>query len=242
MSLFVMVHSPLCGPGTWHSTAQALRALGHDAIVLSFTSDETNPAPLWQQQAQIIAEQLRELDAQQPLIWVGHSGAGLRLPVYRNAVANPATGYVFVDAGVPYDFPSEGMSQLDAMRREQSGFAEGLREFLINGGRFPNWTDEMLHDDIPNDNVRAMMLRELQPQGLRYFDEPIPMPAKWPDAPCAYLHFSQSYNADATYAIDHQWAHQKIEAGHFQMLIDPIGTARAIVNLKSEIKNDIQLL
>jgi pimeloyl-ACP methyl ester carboxylesterase len=235
MSLFVLVHSPLCGPGTWQSTAQALRALGHDAIVPAFTSDEANPTPLWQQQAHMITQHLQELDTEQPLIWVGHSGAGLRLPAYRNAVANPAHGYVFVDAGLPYDFPSGGMSQLEAMCRERSGFAEGLREFLISGEQFPNWTDELLRDDIPSDDLRAMMLRELRPQSLRYFDEPIPVPAKWPDAPCAFLHFSPSYNADAAYAIDHHWAYQKIEAGHFYMLIDPVGTAQAIVNLKSKI-------
>jgi len=231
MSVSVLIHSPVCGPGVWQTTAHALRALGHDAIVPAFSSDGSDPTPLWQQQTRAISTCLHGLDALQGLIWVGHSGAGLGLPVYRQALPNPAQGYIFVDAGLPSDLPPDGLSQLDAMRRTRSDLAEDLHGFLVKGGRFPEWTDSMLRDVLPDDQARAMVLRELQPQALRYFEERMPVSPGWPDAPCVYVHFSDSYNRDAAYAISRHWAYQKIAAAHFICSLTPGATAQALVDL-----------
>lgn len=228
---FVLIHSPLCGPATWQGVAAALRARGRAVRVPAFRSDEQLAAPVWQQEAQTIAAQLADLPVDEPLLWVAHSGAGLRLPAYRAAQPNPAAGYVFVDAGIPRDVPPQGLSQLDAMRREQSGFADELAAHLRMGGRFPEWTDDLLRDSIPDSGLRAATLRELQPRGPRYFYEPLPLPAGWPDAPCACINFSATYAADLAYACAAGWRCHEMPAGHFHMLVDPVAVAGALLSI-----------
>lgn len=232
MSTFVLIHSPLCGPGAWLSTAHILRERGYAAIVPSLSDDEGDPTPLWRQQAASVAHALRSLPQEQPLIWVAHSGAGYRLPAYRAAMPNPATAYIFVDAGVPHDFPPEGLSQLDAMRREPDGFAGELQSLLEQGGRFPNWTDEMLRDAVPDAAARQLILRELKPRGARYYAEPVRAPPDWPDAPCAYLLFNEaSYGVDAGFARASGWPMKHLPSGHFHMLLDPQAVATALIEL-----------
>lgn len=231
MTTFALIHSPLCGPATWQPVATRLRAQGHQVIVPRLMDDERLRTPLWQQQAESIAAALRDVPAQQPIMWVAHSGAGLRLPAYRASVMNLAAAYVFVDAGIPHNFPAQGMSQLDCMARDDAAFAAMLRDELTQGRRFPAWTDDDLHDAIPDDTQRAQMLAELQPRGLRYFEERLPAFAGWPDAPCAYLHFSAGYDADAAFARSQQWPYRRIDAGHFHMLVDPVATAQAILDM-----------
>lgn len=231
MSTFALIHSPLCGPATWQPVAKQLQSQGHQVFVPRLIDDEQQQTPLWQQQAQSIADALQEMPADKPIIWVAHSGAGLRLPAYRSGVMQPAAAYIFVDAGIPYDAPTQGMSQLEFIARQDSGFAEGLQKTLMQGRRFPDWTDEDLRDEIPDAIWRAKMMAELRPRGLRYFEELLPVFAGWPDAPCGFLHFSAGYNAEADYALSQRWAYHKIDASHFHMLVDPVATTQAIVDM-----------
>lgn len=231
MPLFVLVHSALVGPYTWEAVAQVLRGRGVDVIVPALSDDAALEMPLWQQHARQIAAALAHVPFSRPLVWVGHSGACPRLPVYRQAVVNPAAGYVFVDGGIPHDVPPGGSSQLDMMRNTDDDFADALQVALENGERFPAWTDDMLRDEIPDAKARAHLLAGLQPHGLRYFDEPIPVPAIWPDAPCRYIHFSASYYADATHARRAGWPVTAIKGGHFYMLIDPKAVTDALLSV-----------
>lgn len=235
MHTFVLIHSPLCGPATWQPVAAQLRAQGHYAIVPRLADDERLQAPLWQQQAESIVGAMKDVPAQQPIVWVAHSGAGLRLPAYRASVLHPVAAYIFVDAGIPHDFPVHGMSQLGCIARDDAAFAAMLRDEFSRGRRFPAWTNNDLRDAIPDNAQRAQMLAELQPRGLRYFEERLPAFASWPDAPCAYLHFTAPYDAMAAYALSQCWAYRKIDAGHFHMLVDPVAVAQAIIDLQSQI-------
>jgi hypothetical protein len=118
------------------------------------------------------------------------------------------------------------------MRRDPGGFADELHALLEQGGRFPNWTDEMLRDEVPDALARQLILRELKPRDMRYYAESIPLPPHWPDAPCAYLLFKQSsYPADAGFASAHGWPMKHLPAGHFHMLIDPHAVAAALIEL-----------
>jgi pimeloyl-ACP methyl ester carboxylesterase len=163
----------------------------------------------------------------QPLVLVGHSGAGALLPALGAALARPIAGYVFVDAGIHTD----GLSRLEMMVAEDAPFADRLRAHLEAGGRYPEWTDEQLREAIPDDTRRAAVLAELQPRGLDFFSEPIPVPAAWPDAPCVYLQFSPAYDVPAAKARELGWPVHEIEGGHFLMLIDPETVADAILDL-----------
>jgi hypothetical protein len=231
MTTFALIHSPLCGPATWQPVATHLQTQGHDVIVPRLMDDERMQKPLWQQQAESIADANKSVPAQQPIVWVAHSGAGLRLPAYRSRVANPTAAYIFVDAGIPHGFPAQGLSQLDFMACDEAAFAVTLQDELAQGGRFPMWTNDDLRDVIPDADLRAQMLAELQPRDLRYFAEPLPRYAGWPDAPCACLQFTEGYARAAAYARQHKWPVWQMPAQHFHMLVAPAEVTIALCTL-----------
>jgi pimeloyl-ACP methyl ester carboxylesterase len=93
------VHSPLVGPATWRWVAEVLRSSGHDVTVPDLTEAAATGEP-----NALIGAALPPR-ATEPLVIVGHSGAGFFLPSIAAGLGSPARGLVFVDAGIP---PGEG--------------------------------------------------------------------------------------------------------------------------------------
>ena len=237
--IIALIHSPLVGPFTWSLVALVLRKQGWTVSLPMLSDRDDSAIPHYEQHAQQIIEALAKYPSTQPVLWVGHSGAGLRLPVYRHAISNPVAGYIFVDAGIPHHAPPSGLSQLEFMARDEAdsdsdsdGDAAAELQYLLDQGeRFPNWTEAMLSDEIPNPTLRAALMAELQPHGQRYFNEPLPVFADWPDARCGYIHFSSAYNRAADDARQMGWPVAHISGGHFHMIVNPMRVARAIVDL-----------
>lgn len=225
--VFVLVPSPLVGPATWAPVAAALREHGYTAVVPSLANREDDPRPTWQQHAEAVALALAEADTHTPLILAGHSGAGPLLPAIRAQLGRPVAAYLFVDAGIPRD----GASRLAPMAAEAPEWAAEFRQFLTAGGRFPTWTDADLREVLPDAEQRAAVLAELRPRPPAFFTEPIPVFPGWPDAPCAYLQFSAAYDVPAAQAQQAGWAYRRLAAGHFHLLVDPVGVAQAMVDL-----------
>lgn len=230
---FALIHSPLVGPSTWAEVAQALREHGETALVARLEDAEGSSEPFWRQEAESAARSLQEDEAAgRALILVAHSGAGPLLPAIREALGRPVAGYLFVDAGLPHD----GQSRLGEMRSTIPEYAEELHAELAAGGRFPTWTDEDLREIIPDARLRQATLDELRPRPLAFFEEPIPVFAGWPDAPCGYFQFSEGYAAAAAEAEAQRWEMRKIEAGHFHMLVDPDGVARMLREMAAQLE------
>jgi pimeloyl-ACP methyl ester carboxylesterase len=229
--IFVLIHSPLVGPATWEPVRVALRQRGVQAAVPALRDDPERDEPYWSQQVAAVVATLRGAPEGQPLVLVGHSGAGALLPALGAALTQPIAAYVFVDAGIHTD----GLSRLEMMVAEDAPFAESLRAHLQAGGRYPEWTDEQLREAIPDDTWRAAVLADLQPRGLDFFSEPIPVSPSWPDAPCVYMQFSPAYDVPAARARDLGWPVREIEGGHFLMLIDPETVAEAILDLVESV-------
>ncbi len=219
MLAFGLIHSPLVGPATWQPVAEALRQRGAAVAVPQVAALPGSPRPYWQQHAESAAAGLRRLPARPVL--VAHSGAGALLPAIRRSLDQPAAAYLFVDAGLP-----AAGSRLANFG--DAAMAAGLRQHLGAGGRWPEWTDEQLRVVVPDDTRRARLLAGLQPQPLAFWDEPLPAPAGWPDAPCGYLRFSPVYAADAERARSLGWPVRAIDAGHFHMLVDPAAVAETL--------------
>jgi len=222
---FVLVHSPLVGPGTWLPVAQSLEQQDVAVLVPRLMDDGQTVLPYWTQHAEAVARGMSSLPADRPLILVGHSGAGLLLPAIRERMPNPVAGYIFVDAGLPRD----GMSRLTEIEDSIPEDAAGFREHLEAGGRFPVWTDQDLSDIIPDRRLRHDLLDALSPRPLSFFTEPIPVFAGWPDAPCAYIKLSDGYGRAAEAAEHAGWALSEIDAGHFHMLVDPVEVAALLL-------------
>jgi pimeloyl-ACP methyl ester carboxylesterase len=225
--IFVLIHSPLVGPATWEPVRVELRRRGVQAAVPVLRDDAGGDLPYWRQAVDSVIVAMRGAPAGQPLVLVGHSGAGALLPVLGAQLGRPVAAYVFVDAGIH----SDGLSRLEMMAAEDASIAGQLRAHLESGGRYPEWTDDQLQEAIPDDQWRAAVLAELNPRGLDFFSEPIPVPAGWPDAPCAYLRFSPGYGVPAGQARKLGWPVREIEGGHFLMLIDPETVAETILAL-----------
>jgi len=193
-------------------------------------SPEANE-PFWKQHAESISRELAHIPVHTPLTLVAHSGAGPLLPVIREALANPVSAYVFVDAGIPRN----GASRLDLMKTEDPGWAEQFQAELERGERFPTWSVEELREVIPDESLRKQTAAEIRPRALPFFTEPIPVFGGWPDAPFVYIKFSAPYERPAAQARQAGWPTHTLEAGHFHMLVDPAAVANLIVEAVSRL-------
>jgi hypothetical protein len=104
-----------------------------------------------------------------------------------------------------------------------------FQEYLESGGSFPNWSFDDLQEVIPDESLRAQMIAEINPRGLDFFTEPIPVFKGWPDAPCVYIKLSPAYEYYAAQARKAGWDTYEMEAGHFHMLVDPSSVTDVII-------------
>jgi len=234
--MFILIHSPLVGPSTWHAVAHTLRAAGHEVAVPALSDRNEAHVPYWQQHAGAGQQALSSVPTDRRLILVGHSGAGPLLPVIRQQLPQPVAAYVFADAGIP----QADVSRLDLIAAEAPDWFESFREFPKEGGRFPDWRDEDLIEEIPDKKLRANLVSEIQPRALPFWIEPIPVFAVWPDAPCAYVQFSPSYNVPAARAHDQGWLYRHLPGGHFLPVVDPESVARTFIDMIEELGLDLK--
>jgi hypothetical protein len=227
---FVLIHSPLVGPRTWPLVAKSLEDRAVETIIPALSCSE-HERPYWEQHASEVSASLESTLPDTPLVLVNHSGAGPIVPAIRQRSNRNVTGYIFVDAGIPQD----GLSRLDLMALESPEFAGQFRDALQAGARFPAWTEEDLRDIVPNAELRRRLIDELCPRSLDFFEEPIPVFAGWPDAPCAYLQFTPTYAVFAEQAETDNWAVRQLEGGHFHMLVDPDAVARELIDLAGDM-------
>ena len=230
--VFVLVHSPLVGPRTWGPVAAELRGRGYPVMVPALRAGETAAPPYWRQH---VAAGVRALDGGPvagPLVLVGHSGGGVLLPAIAAAAGRPVAAYLFVDA----DLPHNGRSRLS--RFADPADADAFRAAATDG-LIPTWTEDDLSEVIPDSTLRRAFVGELRPLPLAVYEEPIPVPAGWPDAPGGYLQFSAPYDAAANEARALGWPLIALPSGHFQMLVDPAGVADALLALLARLGVDL---
>ncbi len=225
-----LVHSPVVGPLTWEHVAAALRERGTDVVVPTLEQNVALAEPFWKQHARAAGRALRDVPAESRLVLVGHSGAGLLLPAIREESERSISGYVFVDAGLPKDGET---------RMGSGPFADYLRALYDGGGRYPDWTEDTLRE-IPDAELRRRLLAELRPQPRRYWEEPIPVFAGWPDAPCGYVRFAPNpaYDEDAAEARRRGWRYVELAGGHFHMLVQPDAVASAVLDVAADWARD----
>ena len=169
---------------------------------------------------------LRSGSVSRPIL-VGHSGAGPLLPAIRREADRAVAGYIFVDAGLPKN---------GELRAAAGPFAQQLRELYAARRHYPDWTDTDLRQALPDPAWRKRLLSELRPQPLSYWEEPIPVFAGWPDAPCGYLRFGRNPAYDeAAQAHQRGWPYIEIPGQHFHMLVDPAAVATALVELVNQM-------
>lgn len=212
MATFLLVHSPLVGAETWRPVADELQRMGHVAVVPSLFRATDATLPYWKQHVNAVASERMS----EPPILVGHSGAGPLLPAVAQALRCKIAGYVFADC----DLPRDGASRFDLFDS-----AEDVAQFraAAEGGVLPIlWTADELSQAIPNRAVRERFAAELHPLPLAVYEEALPVFSDFPDAPCAYLHFSPAYDVPARIARARGWLYLRLDGGHFEPLVAPV--------------------
>jgi hypothetical protein len=213
------VHSPLVGPATWRWVAEALRSSGHDVTVPDLTEAAATGEP-----NALIGAAL-PLGATEPLVIVGHSGAGFFLPSIAADLESAPRCLVFVDAGIP---PSEGEATASA------DFLERLRS-LATDGVLPKWSTwwgkgvmEML---VPNDAHRVEIEAEMPEIPLALYESPITLPIGWCNIPGAFMLLSEPYQQEAHRARSLGWPVIERLGTHLDIVNDPDSIARNLVEL-----------
>lgn len=231
---YVLVHSPITGPGTWEPVAAELDQRGIPATVPDLVDDGS--PPFWRQHARCVVRSIAEdIEPGTPLVLVAHSGAGQLLgvlgPVLRDAGYQVAAE-ILADAGLP----PGGRSRLDQLGDDASGGADELRDALDDGVPFPAWDDQTMRPLVPDDERRHRLRDELRPQPAAYWVEPIPTAVDWPDAPVGALIFSDGYAGTVDAAAQHGWPVRRLEGdNHFLALADPRHVADELLALTAEV-------
>jgi hypothetical protein len=210
--LLTLVHSPLVGPATWETLADALRARGYVVAIPDLTGTVAKAPPYWPQQVETVANIVGDRSS----VLVGHSGAGALLAAVGN-VLDHARGYVFVDAGLP----APNMSWLQTAPAD---LAAQLRD-MAQDGWLPPWSEwwgpEELAELLPDAKLRARFVAQCPRLPLAMFEEVLPPAPNWPRRPSAYLRLSDAYQVQADQARTLGWPVIELAAGHLAMLTAP---------------------
>jgi pimeloyl-ACP methyl ester carboxylesterase len=179
----------------------------------------------WQSDVQAVVDVLSEIV--EPIILVGHSGGGRLLPVIADAAGPLVVELVFVDSDVP---PKTGPAPFMPAR-----FLEEFRSLAV-GGMLPPWSDwwgdDVMRDLVPDEALRAVLVRETPALPLAYLEQSIPSPHGWDEVPCAYLLLSAAYQEAATEATTRGWQVEKLpDAQHLHIAVAPRVVTDALIRL-----------
>lgn len=177
--LLVLVHSPLVGRLTWAGVADELRGRGWAAGVPDLRGIDQAEPPYWQQCVERVAQHIP--DDAEAIALVAHSGAGPLLPALGQRLAPRVSAYLFVDAIIPElggrtpNVPPEFLDSLRALARDS---------WVPKWSQW--WGEDVMADLVPDGDLRAQLESEMISLPLAYFEEEVPVPDSWPDAPCGY--------------------------------------------------------
>jgi hypothetical protein len=226
--MLLLVHSPAVGPSTWSGTADVLRRNGFRCTVPDMSGATTAGAPFYQNFAAAAAADLDGSD--EPVVLVGHSGAGALLPTIADVVGRTCA-FVFVDALLPHP----GLSWFDTvpppLREQLRGMAEG--------GLLPPWHEWFppgaVEELVPYATLLHEFTAEIPRLPVAYFEEPAPVTRSRDARRCAYLRFSAAYDHAADEAERRGWWVVRKNWDHLRMLTAPRSVADLIAETISAL-------
>lgn len=206
--------------------ARELRNGGCEVMVPSLLQVADAPPPFWPAVVDSVREPLQRVDPSRRIALVMHSNAGYFAPVIAETSQHHVDALVFVDAGLPAASGSTPLAPPEFI-----GF---LREKAVDG-ILPPWTEWWDEEDVaalfPDEQTRRAVVAEEPCLPLAYYEQTVPAPPGWEQRRCAFLQFSAAYDDAATEARRRGWPVAKVAGEHLHMLVDPVGSARAISEL-----------
>jgi len=160
------------------------------------------------------------------------SASGALAPSVAAALSAPLTGVIFVDAILPHP----GRGWLDtAPPALKAQLAAGAQQGLLPAwdGWWPPGALERL---VPDAELRAAIIADLEPLPLAYFEEPAP--ADDLSAPCAYLQLSGAYEEEARRATRLGWPVVRLPATHLAVATQPLAVAAALGGRESGAEDE----
>jgi hypothetical protein len=219
--VLALLPSPLLGAAVWQPVAAHLVQAGWRVV-----TPETRVAPRTPED--VLRSFLEALPADQGLVLIPHSNAGLYVPAI--TAERRTIGYVFVDAAMPAHY---GRTRL-----APPALVDFLAAKADDDGLLPPWTrwwDEDVTGLFPNVEVREKVEREQQRLPLSYFTQSLPVPADWDTRPAGYLAFGDTYRSERQDAARRGWPVRTLPGEHLHMLVDPPQVAAAINQLTAAI-------
>lgn len=204
----LLLHSPLVGPASLAPVADRLAEVGCLPILPDLTEVSSAPRPTWMIDAAVAATDGRPVD-----VVIGHSGAGAFLPMVAAAVAAPTM--VFLDAvlpspGAPAWKPEDDMRSL-------------LDEQVGADGRLGPWLDwwgeGLVAQMLPSPEQRAAVARDCVRLPVSYYDHPVPLPSRWPQA--AYVALGGAYTDELQRATHLGWPCRSLGSTHLATVTHP---------------------
>lgn len=232
-SAFVLVHSPLVGPTTWAPVTRELERRGRVAVVPSLLGVAEASEPQWRHVPDAVRTATSHLP--QRIVLVGHSGAGLLLPVIADASDNEVAATVFVDSFLP---PPTGRLELGPPT-----FMNQLRA-MATGGVLPRWSDwfgaDAMRRLVPDARLRADLEAEMPCLPLSYFRATVPVPDDWPNRPCGYLLLSAvAYGESAAQARAYGWPVIEVrDVEHLATATDPVRVTEALLDIERSLRRN----
>ncbi len=221
-----MVHSPLVGPSTMTRFARQAEHAGPQVVL----PDLTSIAAAQQPHGHLVERAVAAAgDLTGPVTVVGHSGAGVFLPVI-GAHLGDDVELVFVDAVVPprtgvYQAPDAMCSLLDAQA------VDGLLRPWLQW-----WPDEVVDHLLPEADDRAQLEADMPQMPRSFYDADVDVPAGWSQRSCAYLRLSPAYDDDYVEAASRGWPTASIDSTHLGLFTDAVHVFTATMTLVDELR------
>jgi len=196
---FLLTASPFTGPFAWSRVADVLRARGV-RVAVHGSGEIIDP----------------------PIVIVGHSGAGSRLPEIANELGGVVQA-VYVDALLPH--PGRSWAQT-----VPEDFVARLKAKVVDG-RLPPWPqwwgDDAMRTLLPDDALRAQFIADCPSVDVAEIYEVMP---EVPDPPSAYVQLSAAYEPETAAARERGWPTTVLDLHHLALLTDPEVIADALLH------------
>jgi len=175
MSTYVLVHGAWQSTGTWDLLVPLLESRGHKVVTPVLTGLGTDQQHLSRDVTlqQHIDDVSKSLAAEDKVILVGHSYAGMIVSGVAEKHPDKIQGLVYLDAFVPGD----GNSVLDLLPPETGNYFRDLANQHGDGWRLPGGEGHLDLWGLQPGEAREFVRKNLCDFSLRCFEEHLALPA-----------------------------------------------------------------
>ena len=228
-SAFLLLHSPLLGPVSWHPARDELTARGGRAVVPNLVDAVTGRGPHIPAIARSVLQAVDSLG--QPLALVAHSGPARRAG-RRRRCTDAVAAVVFVDATLPYP----GRSWFESAPTD---LGDRLRILAGDDDVLPPWHTwfgpDAIAELVPDPVTRAVLCADVPRVPLSYLAETAPPELGWKRVPTCYLRLSDAYLDAEAVAVGEGWPTASLpDAHHLSGYTEP---PRVVMALESLLAN-----